>query len=282
MIVDFHTHIFSPRFREKREEYLKRDATFASLFSNPRSRMATAEELVAAMDEANVDVSVVMGIGWTDRDMAREANDYLVRSANLFPGRLVGFASVSPAWGKDAVKEAERCAGEGLKGIGELHPDTQGFDITGKDAMSPLMEAAAGLGLVVLTHASEPVGHLYPGKGSTTPDKLADFIANFPENPIVCAHWGGGLPFYTLMPEVAEAAANVYYDTAASPLLYSPEIFSTMVGLKLSDRVLMGTDFPLIKHRRLMEQIEGAQVPPDAKARILGGNAHALLAKSGK
>lgn len=281
MIIDFHTHIFPPSFPSLREELSKRDATFGSLYSNPRSRMATADELVAAMDEAGVDVAVVMGIGWTDRETAYEANNYIIEATNRFPRRLVGFCSVNPTWGSAAVREVERCAGEGMKGVGELHPDTQGYDLTSKEAMALLMDATRELGLIVLTHSSEPVGHLYPGKGKTTPEKLYSFVLNFPENPIVCAHWGGGLPFYSLMPEVAQATTNVYYDTAASPLLYSPEILSTVVAIDGPDRVLFGTDFPLIKHDRHVKEIWGSSVSKGAQEQILGNNAQALLGLSG-
>ena len=277
MIIDFHSHIFPTSFRERREEYAHLDATFSTLFADPRSRLATAEELVSALDAAQLDMAVVMGIGWTDRDMAREANDYIIEAVNRFPTRLVGFCSVNPAWGEDAVTEVERCAGGGLKGVGELHPDSQGFDIGSKGAMVPLMKVAHDLGLVVLTHSSEPLGHIYPGKGTVTPERLYSFVCNFPENRIVCAHWGGGLPFYALMPEVAVALSNVYYDTAASPLLYRQEIFSTVVGLTGPERILFGTDFPLIRYPRLLTQVEEAQIAPEAKDNILGRNAQALL-----
>ena len=256
---------------------VKRDVTFRALYSHPGSRLSTAEELVAALDEAHVDVAVVMGVGWTDVDMAVQANDYIIQSVKRFPSRLVGFCSVNPAWGEDAVREVERCAASGAVGIGELHPDTQEFDIGSREVMSPLMEAARELGLIVLTHSSEPVGHLYPGKGKTTPGVLYRFIHNFPESIIVCAHWGGGLPFYSLMPEVAGALSNVYYDTAASPFLYSQEIFQTVVGLQGADRILFGTDFPLMRHDRVVKQIEDAPITYEAKQGILGNNAQALL-----
>ena len=277
MIIDFHTHIFPAAFLEQREKYALRDATFASLFSNPRAKLATAQELIAAMDEARVDMAVVMGIGWKDKGMAREANEYIMQSVDSFPRRLVGFCSVNPAWGAEAVEEVERFASAGVRGIGELHPDSQGFDIADPDIMAPLMEVARSLGLIVLTHSSEPVGHLYPGKGRITPDKLYRFIRNFPENIIVCAHWGGGLPFYALMPEVGSELTNVYFDTAASPLLYSREIFPTVAGLSGPDRILFGTDFPLIGYTRLLRQIEEVSMPDDAKLDIKGQNARKLL-----
>jgi len=256
---------------------MARDATFAALFPNPRARLATAEDLLTAMDGATVARAVVMGMGWSDAVVALEANDYIVQSVARYPDRLTGFCSVSPAWGEAAVAEVERNAAAGIRGIGELHPDTQGFDITDKPLLDPLMDIARRLKLTVLVHASEPVGHQYPGKGHTTPDKLYRFIQNFPHNTIICAHWGGGLPFYALMPEVPQVLQNVYFDTAASPYLYRPAVFPAVVGLVGADKVIFGTDYPLISHQQLLAQVEGAGLDPAAREAILGGNMARLL-----
>ena len=195
MIIDFHTHILLPELRDRRDTYAERDATFRELYADPDARIATAEELVKAMDEDGVDTSVVMGIGWTDHGLAAEANDYIGEAvAKKFPGRLVGFAGINPAWGDRAVEEVERCALAGLRGIGELHPDTQGFDLADRPTMAPIMEAARHHGLIVTVHSSEPVGHTYAGKGNTTPQVLWRFIGNFPDVTVVCAHWGEGCP----------------------------------------------------------------------------------------
>jgi hypothetical protein len=64
VIIDFHTHIFPAWLRERRDEYIKRDACFSLLYSQPKARLATAEELLGAMDEAGIDLSVVLNIGW--------------------------------------------------------------------------------------------------------------------------------------------------------------------------------------------------------------------------
>ena len=277
MVVDSHCHILPANFRTRRDDLLARDATFAALFSGDNPRMATSDSLIEAMDEAGISWSVAMGLGWTDQSLAVEANDYIIQSMERFPGRVAGLCSVSPAWGDAAVAEVERCAAAGLRGIGELHPDTQGFDITDRSLMTPLMEAAHGLGLPVVVHCSEPVGHQYPGKGRTTPEKIYRFIQNFPGNTLVCAHWGGGLPFYALMPEVPEVIRNVYFDTAASPFLYRPEVFATVVGLVGADRVLFGSDYPLIGHRRSLREVEQAGLEPQDQEAVLGGNAARLF-----
>ena len=197
MVIDGHCHIFPASFQRRRDELVRRDATFATLFSNPKAVLATSETLLESMDRDGVARSIIMGIGWSDLRLAQESNDYIAESVQRYPDRLTGFCCVNPRWGDAAVAEMERCAAAGLKGVGEIHPDTQGLDITDGQLMAPLMTAAERLGMPVLVHASEPVGHLYPGKGHTTPDKLCRFIQNFPENVIICAHWGGGLPFYT-------------------------------------------------------------------------------------
>ena len=277
MIIDFHTHIFPPSLREQRQRYVELEATFAELFTNPRSRMATAEELVEAMEEDGVDRSVVMGIGWTDRGLARESNDYLIESVRRFPAQLVGFAGVNPGWGSEAAREAERCARAGLRGIGELHPHSQAFDLGDRRTLAPLAEVAAEYKLVLTTHSSEPVGHAYQGKGTTGPEALWRLIQNFPDLTVVCAHWGGGLPFYALMPEVARGMSNVYFDTAASPFLYSPRVFSTVAALVGAEKILLGSDFPLLRPRRLIRELTESSLPSADKEGVKGQNAAALL-----
>ncbi len=277
MVVDFHCHILPASFPQRLAELRARDVTFASLLAGPDPRMATAEALLRDMDRDGVDRAVVMGMGWTSLALAQEANDYLAQAVNLHPQRLTGFCSVNPAWGDAAVAELERCVQAGLRGVGELHADTQGFDLTHRDTMRPLMDAARRLDLPVLVHSSEPVGHQYAGKGQTTPDKLYRFIQQFPDNVIVCAHWGGGLPFYAMMPEVPPVLKNVYFDSAASPFLYRPEVFSAVARLVGPERILLGTDYPLLGHRRLLRQVAESGLPEGQQAAILGGNASRLL-----
>ena len=277
MVIDSHCHILPLSFQERRSELARRDATFGGLLSRGDVVLTDVEALLVDMDRDGVDHSVVMGMGWTDYALAREVNDYIIESVANNPGRLTGFCSVSPNWGEEAVAEVERCAAAGLKGVGELHPDTQGFDIADKTVMEPLMAVANRLGLPVLVHSSEPVGHQYPGKGHTTPGKLYRFIENFSSNVIICAHWGGGLPFYSLMPEVPQVLENVYFDTAASPFLYRPDVFAAVTGLVGANKILFATDYPLIRARRLLGQVEEACLAPEDQDAVLSQNAARLF-----
>ncbi len=277
MIIDFHTHIFPPWLKERRDEYIKRDPCFSLLYSQPKAKMATAEEVVASMDEAGIDLSVVLNAGWVSHELCVETNDYILDSISRYPKRLVGFCAIQPKAGEAAIAELELCAKAGAKGIGELRSDTQGFDLTDETMLKPIVEAALKHDLIFLTHSSEPVGHQYTGKGSITPDILYSFVLDFPDLKIVCAHWGGGLPFYALMPEVEKSFTNVFFDTAATVFLYQPQIFKQVSQIIGSDKILFGTDYPLIHQNRVLAQIQSSELPEEDKARILGANAQKLL-----
>ena len=277
MIIDFHTHVFSPRIKKNRSEYINSDPCFAILYSEKSAKLATADELIASMDKAGINISVIVNISWITHELCVETNDYILESIARYPKRLVGFCSVQPNSYDAAVAEIERCAQGGIKGVGEMRPDIQFFDLRNEEVTKPFIEVVRKHKLILLTHASEPVGHNYPGKGDVTPDILYPLITSFPDLTIVCAHWGGGLPFYALMPEVKQAMNNVFFDTAASPLLYSPQVYTQVIQLVGADKILFGSDYPLLAQSRLLNEIMSLDSPEETKQLILSGNAQRLL-----
>ena len=277
MIIDAHCHILPPDFAPRHGELVSRDATYAALFPNAGAGIADAETLLREMDAAEIDRSVIMGFGWTDPLVAADANGYLLQAAAAHPDRLTALASVNPAWGEPAIEEAMRCADAGAAGIGELHADSQGFDIGDDQIMASLMFELRRRDLILVVHASEPVGHQYPGKGTSTPERLAQLAANFPLNRIVLAHLGGGLPFYAAMPEVADALQNVWYDTAAVPFLYRPVAIEAVIAAAGVDRILFGTDYPLLSHARVAAHIRDAGLDDEQREAVMGGNAATLF-----
>jgi hypothetical protein len=282
MTIDFHTHVFPPRIKKDRSKYIELDPCFALLYSEPKAKIATADELIASMDETEISISVIANIGWTTHELCVETNDYIMESVARYPKRLIGFCAVQPQSPEGAVAEIDRCARAGIKGVGEMRADIQLLDLSDELMMAPLVEALRKFRLILLTHASEPVGHGYPGKGNITPEVLYPFIINFPDLTIVCAHWGGGLPFYSLMPEVKKAMANVYFDTAASPLLYTPEVYNQAIRLVGADKILFGSDYPLLAPGRLLKEIKALNLPEEIESLILSGNARRLLGIKGK
>jgi predicted TIM-barrel fold metal-dependent hydrolase len=277
MIIDFHTHIFPSRIKKDRSKYIDKDPLFAVLYSDKKAKLATADELIDSMDKDGVDISVVLNSSWTVHELCVETNDYILESIARYPKRLVGFCAVQPRSLESALDEIERCAEGGIRGVGEIRPDMPQFDLSDEAVMKPLIEVINKHKLILLTHASEPVGHDYPGKGAVTLELLYSFITSYPDLTIVCAHWGGGLPFYALMPEVKQAMSNVFFDTAASPFLYSPQVYRQVIQLVGADKILFGSDYPLLAQSRLLGEIGSLDLPEETKNLILSGNAQKLL-----
>ncbi len=282
MIIDFHTHIFPPRIKKNRSKYIDSDSCFAILYSSPNAKLATADELIASMDKEGIDISVVLNVGWTTHELCVETNDYILESVARYPKRLIGFCTVQPLSLGAALDEIERCAKGGIRGVGEMRPDMQLLDLRDEEVMTPLIEVITRHNLILLTHTSEPVGHEYPGKGGITPDILYPLITSFPDLTLVCAHWGGGLPFYALMPEVKKAMSNVFFDTAASPFLYNPQIYNQVSQLVGADKILFGSDYPLLAQSRLLKEIESLDLPGETERLLLSGNAQRLLGIKGE
>lgn len=280
MIVDFHTHIFPPEVVRRRVDFCARDEWLEELYGSPKAKMATADELLASMDADGVDISVTFPFGWRDPGLAEECNSYVMQAMRDYPGRLIGLAAIQPLAGKRAIAELERCARAGMPGFGELMPHGQGYRLSDTLLLAPLVEAAEHLGMFALTHTSEPVGHLYPGKGDVTPSELQAFAIAFPRLRLVAAHWGGGYPFYELMPEVHAAAANVWYDSAASIYLYQPQVFTTVARIAGPEKILWGSDFPLLGQRRMLDYARASGLSDADLALALGGNAVRFLGLS--
>lgn len=277
MIIDVHTHIFPPDVIERREMYAKRDSSFEFIYGNPKSKMVTFEALIEEMDSCGVDMSVVCGFPWRSIDICRQHNTYMMEAVAAYPDRLVGLATVNPVAGKACDKELERAFAGGLKGVGEISADAQGFKLDDPGTTGRIAGAVEEAGLFLLLHANEDVGHFYPGKTPTTPAAVYRFLEKYGDVTTVLAHWGGGLCFYELMPEVAKVSSSVYYDTAASPFLYRPDVYKVAVDIVGPGRILFGTDFPLLRMRRHLDELDRSGLSREVLEGILGKNAQAMM-----
>src|SRR5436305_6151006 len=277
MLIDFHTHIFPPHIRDHRAFYCKRDPWFDTLYANPNARIATADDLIAEMDACGVDIAVTFSFGWTDPGLITETNSYVIDAIQRYPGRLYGMAVLQPTAGVSALRELERCAEAGMIGLGELMPHGQGYRLSDIPLLTPFMELVRHYQLLVLSHCSEAVGHTYPGKGDVSLQDIVTFLTAFPDVRFVAAHWGGGLPFYCLMPEIQRITAHVWYDTAATPYLYRNAILPVVADLVGADRILFASDYGLLRQRRVIDHIAQSGLSPEAVQMVLGGNAQSLL-----
>ena len=103
--------------------------------------------------------------------------------------------------------------------------------------------------------------------------EAAEFAARHPELTIIYAHWGGGLLFYELMPEMRKQLQKVYYDTAAGPFLYEKNIYRVTREIGILDKILLGSDYPLITQRRYMRELRESGLDPAEIEMICGKNA---------
>ncbi len=278
MIIDFHTHIFPGDICLNREKYFKGEPAFKLLYDSPRSKLVQAEQLVAVMDQQNVDMSVVFGFPWKNADYVKKNNDYIIEAVAKFPDRLKGLACFDMDWDQ-AANETKRCIDAGLSGVGELAFYLSGIDENAIARLRPVMDICKKSGnLPVSIHTNEPVGHKYPGKTPVTLSQIYNLAAAFPENRIVLAHLGGGVFFYNLLKkDASEVLKNIWYDTAAVPFLYDPAIYKIIKDIGVMDKILFGTDHPLLKPARYYKDFQACGISEKDMKKILGDNAVALL-----
>ncbi len=278
-MIDAHCHIFPPELITNRSTYAEREIWFGELYADPRHHLASAEELVASMDAAQIEASVAIGFAFNDPGLCALCNDYVLDAAARFPERLLPFAVVQPASGEVALREAERCLEHGAFGIGELQPDGQGYSLEEQALLDPLMALLKSREKPVMFHVNEQLGHAYPGKGANGVVAGYALCSRYPENKIILSHWGGGLLFYELMPEVRRTLQNVYYDTAASTLLYDERIFSAAMSW-MPNKILWGSDYPLLRQKRFRDYVLNLPLTDDQQQALCGGNVFALLGLS--
>ncbi len=281
MIIDFHTHIFPTVICQNRQKFFPSEPAFELLYQSSKSRLIGAVELLDAMDENKVDKSVIFGFPWKNPETFKMHNDHIMEMVQKYPHRFVGMGCFDPSAHR-AIFEAERCLDGGLFGIGELAFYRAGIDEPALKQLAPIMNMCADRDQPVLIHTNEPVGHAYHGKTPITLAQIYRMIKRFSETKIVLAHWGGGLFFYSLMKrDVKEALKNVFFDTAASPFLYDPEIYLLAVRLLGADKILFGSDYPLLPPTRYFGEMEYAGLTKSQIDKICGENATQLLMSAG-
>ena len=277
MILDGHTHVFPEEVCRRREDFFADEPAFRLLYDSPKARLVGPEEMVAAMNEAGVTAAVVMGFPWRREGLWRRQHEVILEAMRRFPRQLIGFCAVH-VLAPGALREVERCLAAGFKGVGELawYEEDLGEGLAA--VLAPFAELCQHFRVPLLLHTNDPVGPNYPGKAALSLPALYAAIKNFPEVDWILAHWGGGLPFYGLMKkEGPEVLRRVYFDTAASPYLYRTEIYQLAAEMVGPDKIIFGSDYPLLPVSRYLKEMEEANLPQDWREMILGKNLAKLL-----
>lgn len=274
MIIDAHVHVFPPDLIDRRVELSERPGAFGLLYSHLSAPMVTVEELVTAMDEDGISRSVVCGFPWSDVGIAKSHNEYILEASHRFPDRMIPLASVDPL-SPDAAREASRALSAGAAGLGELGVYSRDLgEPEVLSAMKPLCELCAATGRPLLLHANEPVGHEYPGKSPMTLRGLYELVRRHEETSFQLAHLGGGMFLFELLKkEVCGALCNCTFDLAAAPFLYKSALYPTFLSLAGVDRLLYGSDYPLLRLPRYLKHLRRSGIDEASVEKILGENA---------
>ena len=255
MIIDCHTHAYPSQLVTNPRDWAKaqKESHWADLVvpvDRPSIQgWSDLDSMLASMDLACVDQAVLLGWYWENESSCRWHNEAMAEWMQAAPERLIGFAAIYP--NENVIDQLETAKDLGFRGVGELHSGVQHFD-TAKRHWQAMARWCVENEWPINCHATESAGHDHPG---SVPTALQDFISLAeaePELKLILAHWGGGLAFFEQNPRLRKSLKNVYYDCAASPLLYHMGIFRNMVELVGIDKLLFGSDYPL----RIFPQLE--------------------------
>jgi predicted TIM-barrel fold metal-dependent hydrolase len=208
------------------------------------------------------------------------SNQEIADGAAEHPDVLIAFASIDPAKGRAGAREFRRLAAEhGVRGL-KFHPSVQNFAPDDGSAY-PLLEVAQELGLPALFHTGQTgIGAGLPGGGGirlglSNPMLLDEVAATFPELTIIMAH--PSFPWQDEALAVATHKPNVYIDLSGwSPKYFPPQLVRYANSL-LQDKVLFGSDFPLIKPDRWLADFDKLEIKPAVRPKILKDNAVRVL-----
>jgi predicted TIM-barrel fold metal-dependent hydrolase len=214
------------------------------------------------------------------RQKKKITNEEIAELAHQHADVAIPFASVNPHRGTEGVRLARKLIKEyGVKGF-KFHPSEQDFFPNDRLA-SPLYEAIAEAKLPALFHTGQTgVGAGTPGGGGirlkySNPMLLDDVAADFPEMPIVLAH--PSFPWQEEALSVATHKPQVYIDLSGWSPKYFPPILVQYANTLLKDKIMFGSDYPVISPERWLADFETLKIKPEVRPLILKTNAARLL-----
>jgi predicted TIM-barrel fold metal-dependent hydrolase len=204
----------------------------------------------------------------------------LIEGAARHNDVLIPFGSVDPRTGEEAIARAKHQALElGARGF-KFHPSLQGFDPSSEE-FYPLWDALQELGLPAIFHTGQngmgaglPGGHGIKLRYSN-PLLLDDVAADFPGLTVIMAH--PSVPWQEEANSIATHKANVFIDLSGWSPKYFPESLVKASNSVLQDKVLFGTDFPLITPQKWLGAFADLPLKDEVRPKILKGNAVRVL-----
>jgi predicted TIM-barrel fold metal-dependent hydrolase len=239
----------------------------------------TAQEVADYYRERNL-LAVIFNVD-DEAGMGRKrlGNAEVLATAQANSDVLIPFASVDPHKGKLAVREAQELIGAGVRGF-KFHPNTQAF-WPNDPQFFPLYDVIAQAGLIALFHSGTTgIGAGMPGGGGvhlkySNPMAVDDVAAEFPGLDIILAH--PSFPWQEEALAIAVHKPNVYIDLSGWSPKYFPEILVQYVNTRLRDKMLFGSDYPLITPDRWLADFEKLPIRDEVRPLVLKDNAARLL-----
>lgn len=229
------------------------------------------------MDAAGVDQSCVNCIFYGD---AKRGNDRVFEFVNEHPTRFIPVAYVTPRYPTEAIKELDRSFDKlGMKFL-KIYPDYLRKPVD-DPSYSPIYEWANDRGIVIMSHTmyvseTDPqYASEYTSAILTRPLRFIKLAEKFPRIQWVLAHSGNTIIGQEEAVEAAKAQPNIYLETCTS--LGAEGTIEFLVDGAGADRVLFGSDMPLLDARQQLGRIVTANISTEAKTKILGLNAIKLL-----
>ena len=193
---------------------------------------------------------------------------------------LIPFGSVDPLTGAAAISQAKRLVEEyGVRGF-KFHPTVQGFDPS-DERFWPLYEQLQQLGFPVIFHTGQTgIGAGLPGGFGlklwySNPMRLDAVAASFPQLQVVMAH--PSVPWQDEAIAIATHKSNVWIDLSGWSPKYFPENLVRQANSLLQDKVLFGSDYPLLKPDRWLDDFASLDLKDSVRPKILKQNAIRLL-----
>jgi predicted TIM-barrel fold metal-dependent hydrolase len=290
-LIDVHTHLYPKEvWRDPRqwgEDHGEQHWSncVAPLNAITIQGWADLDTLIRDMDIAEIEKVVLLGWYWENQQTCEEQNRWYAQAIREHPDRLIAFAAINATSGQAATDSIDKAVELGFRGLGECLPQVQGHTLR-DECWLKVVEKATEADLLINLHVTEPIGHDYAGKVETPLEDYVWLAETFPDTTFILAHWGGLLPLYELNPSVRHKMANVFYDTAASPLIYNKKVFRTVLDVIGPDRILYGSDYPLRLYpaemaepnfTTFLKEIRSANMTPDEEDALLYNNARRLF-----
>ena len=278
--IDVHTHVHrsvnAPKANPEDNEKL---AAMAAYFKTTAASF-TVDDLAAYYRERQM-AAVTFTIDLRDapEDPARATPQEVIERAREHTDILIPFGSVDPARGAEAVTMARRQVEAGARGF-KFHPSTQAF-LPNDRSVYPVYEVIQEAGLPALFHTGQTgAGAGTRGGGGirlgySNPIYLDDVAVDFPDMPIILAH--PSFPWQEEALSVATHKPQVYIDLSGWSPKYFPAILIQYANTLLKDKVLFGTDFPVLTPERWMSDLDKTPIRDAVKPGIYKYNAARLL-----